>query len=221
MASSPLGAARLRRRLTIEEAAARAEMDVDAVRSLEENRVYRFGSNADALAAALVYAAALGVSEREARELAGLPVRPRLVEPWWRRRWLAVGSAVTAAGVALALFLQPNLAAENSTAAVSPPERTAPKPALPERWEIQVDVFNGTTIGNAAASVANEVAGLAYRMGEVANANRRDYRQTRVYYPPGAEDIAKRLATELGVEMAALPGGDNPRRLVVIVGSSR
>jgi hypothetical protein len=221
MASSPLGAARLRRRLTIEEAAARAEMDVDAVRSLEENRVYRFGSNADALAAALVYAAALGVSEREARELAGLPVRPRLIEPWWRRRWLAVGSAVTAAGVALALFLQPNLAAENSTAAVSPPERTAPKPALPERWEIQVDVFNGTTIGNAAASVANEVAGLAYRMGEVANANRRDYRQTRVYYPPGAEDIAKRLATELGVEMAALPGGDNPRRLVVIVGSSR
>jgi hypothetical protein len=221
MASSPLGAARLRRRLTIEEAAARAEMDVDAVRSLEENRVYRFGSNADALAAALVYAAALGVSEREARELAGLPVRPRLIEPWWRRRWLAVGGAVTAAGVALALFLQPNLAAENSTAAVSPPERTAPKPALPERWEIQVDVFNGTTIGNAAASVANEVAGLAYRMGEVANANRRDYRQTRVYYPPGAEDIAKRLAAELGVEMAALPGGDNPRRLVVIVGSSR
>jgi hypothetical protein len=221
MASSPLGAARLRRRLTIEEAAARAEMDVDAVRSLEENRVYRFGSNADALAAALVYAAALGVSEREARELAGLPVRPRLIAPWWRRRWLAVGSAVTAAGVALALFLQPNLAAENSTAAVSPPERTAPKPVLPERWEIQVDVFNGTTIGNAAASVANEVAGLAYRMGEVANANRRDYRQTRVYYPPGAEDIAKRLAAELGVEMAALPGGDNPRRLVVIVGSSR
>ena len=220
MASSPLGAARLRRRLTIEEAAARAEMDVDAVRSLEENRVYRFGSNADALAAALVYAAALGVSEREARDLAGLPVRPRLIAPWWRRRWLAVGSAVLAVGVALALFLQPNLAAENSPAATSAPPRTAPKPALPERWEIEVDVYNGTRIGNAAASVANQVAGLAYRMGEVKNANRRDYRQTRVYYPPGAEDIAKRLATELGIEIAALPGGDNPRRLVVIVGSS-
>jgi LytR cell envelope-related transcriptional attenuator len=220
MASSPLGAARLRRRLTIEEAAARAEMDIDAVRSLEENRVYRFGSNADALAAALVYAAALGVSEREARDIAGLPVRPRLIAPWWRRRWLAVGSATVAVGVALALFLQPNLAAENSPAATSAPPRTAAKPALPERWEIEVDVYNGTRIGNAAASVANQIAGLAYRMGDVKNANRRDYRQTRVYYPPGAEDIARRLAAELGIGMTALPGGDNPRRLVVIIGSA-
>ena len=220
MATSPLGAARLRRRLTIEEAAARAEMEIEAVRSLEENRVYRFGSNADALAAALVYAAALGVSEREARELAGLPVRPRMIAPWWRRRWLAVGSAAAAIAVASALFLQPNLAAENSPAAVSAPKRSAPKPALPERWEIQVDVYNGTRVGNAAASVANEVAGLAYRMGEVGNAERRDYRETRVYYPPGAEEIARRLANELGVETAALPAGDNPRRLVVIIGST-
>jgi LytR cell envelope-related transcriptional attenuator len=219
MATSPLGAARLRRRLTIEEAAARAEMEIDAVRSLEENRVWRFGSNADALAAALVYAAALGVSEREARELAGLPVRPRLIEPWWRRRWLAVGSAAVAVAVALGLFLQPNLAAENSPAAVSAPKKSAPKQTLPERWEIQVDVYNGTRIGNAAASVANDVAGLAYRMGEVGNAERRDYRETRVYYPPGAEAIARRLANELGVETAALPAGDDPRRLVVIVGS--
>ena len=219
MATSPLGAARLRRRLTIEEAAARAEMEIDAVRSLEENRVYRFGSNANALAAALVYAAALGVSEREARELAGLPVRPRLIAPWWRRRWLAVGGAATAVAVALALFIQPNLAAENSPAAVVAPKRSVPKPALPERWEVQVDVYNGTTVGNAAASVANEIAGLAYRMGEVENAKRRDYRETRVYYPPGAEEIARRLANELDVGMAALPGGDNPRRLVVIVGS--
>jgi hypothetical protein len=221
MATSPLGAARLRRRLTIEEAAARAELEIDAVRSLEENRVYRFGSNADALAAALVYAAALGVSEREARDLAGLPVRPRLIAPWWRRRWLAVGSAAAAVAVALGLFLQPNLAAENSPAAIVTPKRLTPKPALPERWEIQVDVYNGTTIGNAAASVANEIAGLAYRMGEVENAKRRDYRETRVYYPPGAEEIARRLANELGVETAALPAGDNPRRLVVIVGSNQ
>src|ERR671922_1857808 len=121
MPGSPLGAARLRRRLTIEEAAARAELDIDSIRSLEENRVWRFGSNADALAAALVYAAALGVSEREAREIAGLPVRPRLIAPWWRRRWLAVGSAVCAVAVALALLLQPNLSAEDSPAAVPAP----------------------------------------------------------------------------------------------------
>jgi LytR cell envelope-related transcriptional attenuator len=219
MASSPLGAARLRRRLTIEEAAARAKLDVDSVRSLEENRVWRFGSNADAIASALVYAAALGVSEREARELAGLPVRPRLIEPWWRRRWLALGSAVTALVVGLALFLQPNLAGNESRAAI-PPAAPAkpPAPKLSERWQIQVDVYNGTRVGNAAASVANDVAGLAYRMGEVGNAKRRDYRKTLVYYPPGGEDIGRRLASELGVGTAALPSGDDPRRLVVIVG---
>ena len=56
MAVSPLGAARLRRRLTVEEAAARARMEIDQVKSLEENCMYRFGSNADALAAALKHA---------------------------------------------------------------------------------------------------------------------------------------------------------------------
>jgi hypothetical protein len=146
-------------------------------------------------------------------------VRPRLIAPWWRRRWLAVGGAACSVAVALALLLQPNLAANDRPAPIPAVAPTASKPALPERWEIQVDVYNGTRIGNAAASVANEVAGLAYRMGEVANAKRRDYRQTRVYYPPGAEEIAKRLAAELGVETAALPAGDDPRRLVVIVGA--
>jgi hypothetical protein len=219
MASSPLGAARLRRRLTIEEAAARAEMDVDSLRSLEENRVWRFGSNADAIASALVYAAALGVSEREARELAGLPVRPRLIEPWWRRRWLAVGSAACALAAGVALFLQPSLGRNESRAAIPPAVQSKPAPAkLPERWEIQVDVYNGTRVGNAAASVANDVAGLAYRMGEVGNAKRRDYTKTLVYYPPGGEEIGRRLASELGVGTAALPSGDDPLRLVVIVG---
>src|SRR5688572_15830807 len=89
MGNSPFGAARLSRRLTLEEAAARANLDVDAVKSLEDNCVYRFGSNANALAAALVYAASLRITEREARQLAGLPAIPRL-DPWSVRRTLAV-----------------------------------------------------------------------------------------------------------------------------------
>jgi hypothetical protein len=141
-----------------------------------------------------------------------------MIAPWWRRRWLAVGSAAAAIAVASALFLQPNLAAENSPAAVSAPKRSAPKPALPERWEIQVDVYNGTGAGNAAASMANRVAGLAYQIGKVGNAKRDDYRKTLVYYPPGGQAIAATLAHELGIGTAALPGGDSPNRLVVIVG---
>jgi LytR cell envelope-related transcriptional attenuator len=216
MATSPFGAARLSRRLTLEQAAARAHMDVDAVKSLEDNCVYRFGSNADAIAAALVYAASLRISEREARRIAGLPATPRL-DPWSFRRTLAALSFLLTC-TALAWFVaRPGLFPATPAAAASGPARAAAVP-LPERWQIEVDVYNGTNIGNAAAAMANQVAGLAYRMGAVGDAKQKNYARTLVYYPPGGEAIAKRLAGELGVGTAALPGGDNPRRLVVIVG---
>jgi len=219
MAVSPLGAARLRRRLTVEEAAARARLAVDQVKSLEENCMYRFGSNADALAAALVYATALGISEREARQIAGLPVSSRLVDPWSLRRTMAIGAFLVAA-VSLVWFgFRPELGSE-APAAASPPVGQAADPAsaLPAPWEIQVDVYNGTGAGNAAASMANRVAGLAYQIGKVGNAKREDYTKTLVYYPPGGEEVAARLARDLGVGTAALPGGNGPDRLVVIVG---
>ena len=215
MAISPFGAARLSRRLTLEQAAARAHMDVDAVKSLEDNCVYRFGSNADALAAALVYAASLGITEREARRLAGLPV-PSRMDPWSSRR-MAAALAFLMTCTALVWFVaRPELFPAAPAAAAAIPA-AAPAP-LPERWEIQVDVYNGTETGNAAAGMANQVAGLAYGMGTVGDAKQKNYARTLVYYPPGAKDIANRLAGELGIGTAALPGGDNPRRLVVIVG---
>jgi hypothetical protein len=190
---------------------------VDAVKSLEDNCIYRFGSNADALAAALVYAASLGINEREARRLAGLPVPSRL-DPWSPRRTLAA-LAFLFTCTALAWFVAwPQFFPETPSAAAA----SAPSPPaaalLPARWQIQVDVFNGTTRGNAAAGLANQIAGLAYKMGTVGNAKQRNYQRTLVYYPPGGEGIAKRLATELGLGTRALPGGVNPFRLMVIVG---
>jgi hypothetical protein len=218
MAISPFGAARLSRRLTLEQAAARANMDVDAVKSLEDNCVYRFGSNADALAAALVYAASLRITEREARQLAGLPTPPRL-NPWsLRRTTVALGFFITCA--ALVWFVaRPELPASQAQAAPAASGQPSAQ-VLPDRWEIQVDVYNGTSIGNAAAGYANKIAGLAYHIGSVDDARNKNYARTLVYYPPGAEAVAKRLADELGVGTAALPGGDNPRRLVVIVGKT-
>ena len=220
MAVSPLGAARLRRRLTVEEAAARARMEIDQVKSLEENCMYRFGSNADALAAALVYATALGISEREARQIAGLPVTSRLVDPWSLRRSMAICAFLAAMGTLVWFGFRPELGSEPSAAATPAASHATVDPtvALPEPWEIQVDVYNGTGAGNAAASMANRVAGLAYQIGKVGNAKRDDYRKTLVYYPPGGQEIAARLGRELGIGTAALPGGDNPNRLVVIVG---
>jgi hypothetical protein len=221
MAVSPLGAARLRRRLTLEEAAARARMAVDQVKSLEENCMYRFGSNADALAAALVYATALGISEREARQIAGLPVGSRLVETWSLRRSMAILAFLAAVSVLVWFGIRPELRPDAPVAATPAASQTpvGPTIALPQPWEIQVDVYNGTGAGNAAASMANKVAGLAYQIGKVADAKREDYKRTLVYYPPGAQAIASRRARQLGVGTAALPGGDNPKRLVVIVGS--
>jgi hypothetical protein len=113
---------------------------------------------------------------------------------------------------------RPKLLPPTDAQAATPPPVQPSAPVLPERWAIQVDVYNGTTLGNAAAGYANRIAGLAYHTGNVDDAKRKNYEKTLVYYPPGAENIAKRLAGELDVGTAALPGGDNPRRLVVIVG---
>ena len=215
-AHSPLVAARLRRRLSIEQAAERASLDVNAVKNLEESRTSVFPSTADAIAAAVVYASSLGITEREARELAGLPVVSAM-ERWSLRRWAIVLGFVVALAALMIFVLRPQFLPAETTA----PPAAAAQPAaapLPERWEIQVDVYNGTARGNAAAGIANEIAGLAYRIGDVGNAKQRNYVATRVYYPPGAEGIAERLAGEIGVGTAALPGGDDPNRLVVIVG---
>jgi transcriptional regulator with XRE-family HTH domain len=217
-AHSPLVAARLRRRLSLEQAAARASLDVDAVKNLEESRTYVFPSTADAIAAAVVYASALGITEREARELAGLPVES-VVERWSLRRWAIVLGFVAALAALLIFVLRPQFLPAELPAPPAPSAQAVAVP-LPERWEIQVDVYNGTARVNAAAGIANEIAGLAYRVGEVGNAKQRNYVDTRVYYPPGAEAIAQRLAGEIGVGTTALPGGDDANRLVVIVGRS-
>jgi hypothetical protein len=213
---SALGAARVRRRLTVDEVAARTQLHPDDVTALEEGRIYRFRSVQAAMSAALVYATSLGIDEREARRLAGLPVGRRLVEAWSLRRWMAA-VAFAAAALALVWFgVRPELSARAEPAAQA--VAAVAQEELPQPWEIEVHVFNGTRRPDAATRVADEIAGLAYRIGNVGNATRFDYRDTRVYYPPGGEAIAARLARELGVGTTALPGGKNPRRLLVIVG---
>lgn len=221
-AGSVLGAARASRRLSVEEAAARAGLDPETVRSLEEARVYRFATTQDALAAALLYATSLELSEREARQLAGLPVPSRAAAALLSVR-VAAGLLLAGAFAGLAWFaIVPRLGDEPSArpaaTATAPPAPAAASETLPQPWQITVVVYNGTNRPGAAVQMANRVAGLAYRIGDVGDAPRTDYPETRVYFPPGGEAIAKRLGAQLGVGTAALPGGDDPRRLVVIVG---
>jgi hypothetical protein len=218
---SIFAAARARRRLAVEEAAARADLDPETVRALEEARVYRFETTQDAIAAALVYATSLGISKREARELVGLPVHPRLVAAVLSARFAAALLFAGAVGAAVWFGVTsrpaPSEPAAAAAAPVTQPATVAPE-ALPQPWQIEVAVYNGTNRPNAATQVANTIAGLAYTIGEVADAPRKDYPETRVYFAPGGEAIAERLASELGVGTTPLPGGDDPSRLVVIVG---
>ena len=211
--SSALATARLRRRLTLEEAARWAGLPAEEIAWLEEGRLYRFGTSDEALAAAVVYATALGIEPAEARELAGLhpyqraPARGRI-----RRLAVLAALAASIAGlVAAIVFTGP--ARHRHSLPASPRGR-----ALPPAWKIRVDVLNGAGDINWTRQVASRIGALGYRLGRVARANRFDYPRTAVYYEPGGKALAVRLARRLGTVTAPLPGGSNPRRLVVIVG---
>src|SRR4051812_16287142 len=96
---SALARARLHRQLTVEETARRAGLSVEEVRWLEEGRVYRFARPDDAIAATLLYASALGIENREARELAGLPVPALPMERNPLSRLVVIAAVLVALGV--------------------------------------------------------------------------------------------------------------------------
>jgi transcriptional regulator with XRE-family HTH domain len=211
--SSALATVRLRRRLSIEEAARRSGLSTDELTWLEEGRLYRFAGD-EALTAAVLYGAALDISLAEARELAGLP--PSEPKPGeGRLRRLAVFAALATAVAALVVALL--LTGQRSQTRV-PSHAVA---SLPPPWKVRVDVLNGAGDINWTRQVASRVGALGYRLRRVTRANRFDYPRTAVYYEPGGQALAVRLARVIGTVTSPLPGGSNPRRLVVIVGPHR
>ncbi len=209
---SPLELARERRGLSRAEAAARAALSSDEVTWLEEGRLYRFRSPNHATAAASIYATALGLDHHEALELAGRPLPPRAPETT-RRRLVATVGAVVALVIAVAAVI----AVPRLTGGQRAGEREAAA-SLPPPWRVQVDVLNGSGDINYTRRIADRVASMAYRVERVARATRFDYPETAVYYPPAAQPLAERLANELCVPTKPLPGGNEPRKLIVIVG---
>lgn len=208
---SALARARLHRRLTVEETARRAGISVEELRWLEEGRVYRFARPDDALAATLLYASALGIDNREARELAGMPVPPLPVERNPLSRLVVIGAVVVALVVLATLLVVPRSGGNQSA--------TRDTSILPAPWRIPVTVLNGSGDINYTRRVATRVGSYGYRIQHVTKANRFDYPETAVYYEPGGATLADRLATQIGCGTPKpLPGGKNPRRLVVIVG---
>jgi transcriptional regulator with XRE-family HTH domain len=133
---SPLASARLHRKLTVEEAARRAGVTADQIEWLEAGRVYRFPTADDALLAAVLYAASLGIDADEARRLARLPVEPR-PERSSRRKVVGAGAGI----VLLAALAVALLGAFGGDAKRHPASTGAP--LLPAPWKLTVDVLNG------------------------------------------------------------------------------
>lgn len=212
----PLAAARLRRQLTVERAAKLARLTPDEVSWLEEGRLYRFDSSESAVTALLLYSTALGISRREARQLAGLPVLPRpTLTDAKSKTAFGVGLSVVAATVAAVLLL-PGLVRGSS-----PEQVGASQAGLPATWRISVDVLNGSGDMNYTRRVADRIGSKAYRIERVSRADRFDYPETAVYFHTGGQRIAERLADELRVPAKPLPGRGDPKRLVVVVGPAR
>jgi transcriptional regulator with XRE-family HTH domain len=215
---SPLAAARLRRRLTLEDAAKHAKLTPEEVSWLESGRLYRFPSSESATLALLLYATSLEIDRREARELAGLPVPPRPFDRNPARR-IATIAAVTALVVAIgaAFTVMPGAASEHASGEATKAEKVK----LPPAWRVSVDVLNGSGNIRYTRRIADRVTSLAYTVRSVRRADRFDYPETAVFFEPGGAAIAERLADQLGVAAKPLPGGKNPRRLVVVVGPER
>src|SRR5215210_1105459 len=210
--TSALARARVQRQLRPEDAARRAGLTPDEVEWLEEGRLYRFRSSERATIALLLYATSLGIDRREARRLAGLPIGPLSSNPRARIA-VAAGLVAIALAVMLAVVLPPRVGGESHARAAGQ--------ALPPPWRVSVDVLNGGGDINYTRRVADRIGSFAYQIKKVTRAGRFDYPETSVYFPPGGEGIGRRLATQLGVTARPLPGGKNPRRLVVIVGPPR
>jgi hypothetical protein len=209
--ASALTTARLHRKLTVEEAAKRASLWPEQVEWLEEGRLYRFPGYETAVTALLRYSTSLGIDHREARRLSGLPVEPPPRRPVGR--WIAAGAALTVV-VAATLTFAIGLGGGNGPTAAERHASTLPAP-----WKVSVDVLNGSGDINYTRRIASRVGSFGYRIQHVTRANRFDYRETAVYFEPGGAGVAQRLAQQMGgVQTRPLPGGSNPRRLVVIVG---
>jgi LytR cell envelope-related transcriptional attenuator/helix-turn-helix protein len=206
--NSPLHRARLQRKLTAEEAARRADISPDEVAWLDEGRLYRFPSAHAAVSAVLAYGSALGIDRREALELAGRR-RPSTAPEALPRILGAMVLAAIFAVVAVALA-DPRLAGDT--------EAGAGAQNLPPPWRVSVDVLNGSGDINHTRTVADRIGALAYHISRVRSADRFDYPETAVYYQPGGKAIAARLAESLGTKTKPLPGGKDPRHVIVIVG---
>src|SRR4051794_21735413 len=150
---SPFAAARARRQLTVEEAARRSGLTPDQVTWLESGRVYAFRTPDDALTATMLLCGALEIDLHTAREVSGLPTRPRSLEATPRGRLTVVAAlvAVTAITAAASGYFLRGGGPGGAGASVLPPPSA-----------IAVPVLNGGGDVNFTRRIASQVQALGY-----------------------------------------------------------
>jgi hypothetical protein len=155
----------------------------------------------------------------------------------WRTATVVVGALAAVELVALiaigAVRLAPQHKAPSASAVTPKPDQVAAPavttPAVPThpmrpRAQTRVLVLNGNGRQGAAGTQAINLATLGYAVGGAENAPRHDYARTMVLYVPGFRPEARRLATDLDVQLVAPVDGLTPSRLkgsklVVLLGS--
>jgi transcriptional regulator with XRE-family HTH domain len=214
-AATVFGNARLRRQLSREQVAQRSGLTTEQVTWLEEGRVYAFRNPEDALAAALLLASGLEIDNHEARELAGLPVLPRPIERNRRGR-LVAAVALMVVGIAAAAML--GYALRGSATRVFTSGNG--KASLPATWKVKVVVENGGGDINYTRRVASRIASFGYQIASVKRASRFDYKRTTIFFASvgNGKALGERLASRLEADLLPLPNGEDPLRLLVIVG---
>lgn len=102
-----------------------------------------------------------------------------------------------------------------STPAEAP---AAPAPAQEQDTHPQVHVLNNSTVQGLAADVANRLTSAGNTTGEVGNLPDVETPQSMVYFSPGDEAAAKRVADQLGINYGPkIPAVENYPGLVVVV----
>ena len=215
IAATVFATARLRRQLSRQQVAQRSGITAEQVTWLEEGRVYAFRNPEDALAAALLLASGLQIDNHEARELAGLPVLPRSIERNPRGR-LAAAAALIVVGIAVAVMLGYALRGPATHVLTS----GGSEAALPATWKVKVVVENGGGDITYTRRVASRIASLGYQIASVQRASHFNYKHTTIFYSSVGEGrkLGERLGSQLTADLLPLPSGNDPLRLLVIVG---
>ena len=193
---SVLAGLRLQRKLTVEEAAKRAALWPDQVEDRVRRPRHRHLALYDLgnilLLGGIILFPYGKLSWRIAGLLALLPILMLLHGTLYQAFFVGFGHGSTQAGKSA---------------------------ALPPPWKYTTDILNGSGDINYTRQLASHVGSFGYQIGHVMKANRFGYKQTVIYFEPGGEAAARRLASQLGCgTVSPLPGGHDPRRLVVIAG---